>query len=95
LGRLFRLIKTLGQLVAVWQCYLRLTNVQSCYATLEYRLRNVRSNKFGNFSQPTFQTFGFLHISPACTAQTCGNRSSPTIEVQQPGELRHKRDSIL
>ena len=33
LGRLFRLIKTLGQLVAVWLCYLRLTNVQSCSTT--------------------------------------------------------------
>ena len=58
-GRLFRLIKALGQLVAVWQCCLRLSNVQSCCATLEYRLRNICSNEFGIYSQPIFQTFGF------------------------------------
>ena len=58
-GRLFRLIKELGQLVAVWQCYLRLLNVHSCCANLEYRLRNICSNKFGIYSQPIFQTFGF------------------------------------
>jgi hypothetical protein len=51
--------KGLGQLVAVWQCSLRLLNVQSCYATLEYRLRNICSNEFGIYSHPIFQTFGF------------------------------------
>ena len=58
-GRLFRLIKVLGQLVAPRQCYLRLSNVQSCCATLEYRLRYICSNEFGIYSQSIFQTFGF------------------------------------
>ena len=47
------------QSVAVWQSNLRLSNVQSCCATLEYRLRNICSNEFGIYSQPIFQTFGF------------------------------------
>ena len=55
----FRLIKGLVQSVAVWQYCLRLSNVQSCCATLEYRLRNICSNEFGIYSQPIFQTFGF------------------------------------
>ena len=55
----FRLIKALGQSVAVWQSNLRLSNVQSRCATLEYRLRNICSNEFGIYSQPIFQTFGF------------------------------------
>ena len=59
----FRLIKELGQLVAVWQCCLRLSNVQSCCATLEYRLRNICSNEFGIYSQSIFQTFGFSAYS--------------------------------
>ena len=64
-GRLFRLIKGLGRLVAVWQCCLRLANVQRCYATLEHRLRSGCSNKFGNSSQPLFQTCG-LSAHPPC-----------------------------
>ena len=52
-------INGLGQLVAMWQCSLRLSNVQSRCATLKYRLRNICSNKFGIYSQPIFQTFGF------------------------------------
>ena len=57
---LFRLPRIgLVQSVAVWQCSLRLSSVQSCFATLEYRLRNICSNKFGIYSQPIFQTFGF------------------------------------
>lgn len=49
----------LVQRVAPRQCCLHLSNVQSCYATMEYRQRNICSNKFGIYSQPLFQTFGF------------------------------------
>ena len=66
----------LVQSVAVWHSCLRLSSVQSCFATLEYRLRNICSNKFGIYFQPIFQTFGFLHILSACNAQTCDDRSS-------------------
>ena len=61
-SRFFVRPKELVQLVAVWQCCRRWENVQSCYATLEYRLRNGCSNKFGTLPQTIFQTFGFLHI---------------------------------
>ena len=67
-------IKELAQLVAAWQCSLRLSNVQSCYATLEYRLRNICSNKFGIYSQPIFQTFGLPAHSPLLL---CSNLRQP------------------
>ena len=79
----FRLIKGLGQLVAVWQCCLRLSNMQSCCATLEYRLRNICSNKFGIYSQPLFQTFGYSAHSPCLH---CSN-------LRQPFESFHLFDS--
>ena len=60
----FLRLKELVRSVAVWQCCLRLSNVQSCCATLEYRLRNICSNEFGIYSQPIFQTFGFPAHSP-------------------------------
>ncbi|MBP3550274.1 MAG: hypothetical protein J6J57_01345 [Alistipes sp.] len=68
------MIKGLGQLVAVWQCYLRLLNVHSCYATLEYRLRYICSNEFGIYSQPIFQTFGFYALS---LCLQCSNLRQP------------------
>ena len=67
-------IKELAQLVAAWQCSLRLSNVQSCYATLEYSLRNICSNKFGIYSQPIFQTFGLPAHSPLLL---CSNLRQP------------------
>lgn len=67
-------IKELAQLVAAWQCSLRLSNVQSCYATLEYSLRNIYSNKFGIYSQPIFQTFGLPAHSPLLL---CSNLRQP------------------
>ena len=37
----------------------------AAFATMEYRLRNICSNKFGSYSQPIFQTFGFsAHFPP-------------------------------
>ena len=73
-GRLFRLIKELVQSVSVWQYCLRLSNVQSCCTTLEYRLRNICSNEFGIYSQLIFQTFGFS-AHPLCLH--CSNLRQP------------------
>ena len=74
----------LGQLVAVWQCSLRLLNVQSCYATLEYRLSNICSNKFGIYSHPIFQTSGF---SAHSFCLHCSN-------LRQPFESFHWVDNL-
>ena len=52
-------LSRLGRLV----CGCQMRSV--AFATVEYRLRNICSNKFGSYSQPIFQTFGFsAHFPP-------------------------------
>jgi hypothetical protein len=81
----------LGQLVAPRQTCLRNQSGQSRYATLEYRLRNICSNKFGIYSQPIFQTFGFSAHFPRLL---CSNLRRP-FESKQWGLRRASRRNEL
>ena len=92
----FMRIKGLGQLVAVWQCNLRLSNVQSCCATLEYRLRISAQTSLTSILNQSSKPVGLSAHSPRLH---CSNLRQPfelrCDEYDNLPRYRTKRDSLL
>ena len=68
----------LGQLVAVWQCRLRVIGVVALLCNYKHCADSLKAIKFSfRLSSQLLQLCCTTTPFPSCTAQTCGNRSSP------------------